>query len=143
MHPSLRVVEKMLCTEPAELYFPHKVFTPEGCLYLMDALRQNTTLRVLQLRNCHLGPEGARSFAVTVTQNTTLRSIRLEDNVIGPEGAKALAEALRTNSTLWEVNLKINFIGDYGATALAVKWLVCDATPSHQSGEMKPAAPLS
>eukprot|EP00667_Euglena_gracilis_P028742 EG_transcript_37072 len=105
MHSSLRFVEEMLCTEPAEWDFPHRVFTTEGGLYLMDALRQNTTLRELQLRSCHLGPEGARSLAATVTQNTTLRSIKLTNNAIGREGATALAAALRTNIALQEVSL--------------------------------------
>eukprot|EP00667_Euglena_gracilis_P033695 EG_transcript_55863 len=105
MHPSLRFVEEMLCTELVEWDFPHKVFTIEGGLYLMDALRQNTTLRELQLQSCHLGPDGARSLAATVTQNTTLRSIKLADNAIGREGATALAAALRTNITLQEVSL--------------------------------------
>jgi Ran GTPase-activating protein (RanGAP) involved in mRNA processing and transport len=46
--------------------------------------------------------------------NTTLTSLNLGFNSIGNEGGKAIGESLKMNRTLTELNLGDNEIGDEG-----------------------------
>jgi hypothetical protein len=92
---------------------------PENVPWI-DALRVNTTLEVLNLRNNFIGDSGVRCLAEALPFNSTLKELYLDyNNKIGTEGARWLGDALRVNSTLKVLNLAYNFIGDAGAQWLA------------------------
>jgi hypothetical protein len=46
-----------------------------------------------------LGIDGAKALADALKVNSTITSIDLRDNKVGVDGAKALADALKVNST--------------------------------------------
>ncbi|KAF8925408.1 hypothetical protein BGZ47_003281, partial [Haplosporangium gracile] len=64
------------------------------------------------------GHNGAQVPAEALKTNSTLTTLNLRNNSIGDNGAVALAEALKINSALTTFNLKINPIRDNGAQAL-------------------------
>jgi hypothetical protein len=59
-----------------------------------------------------IGNEGARALADALRENTTVRHIFLRENGIGAEGARALVDGLRENATLMAMYLNGNQISD-------------------------------
>jgi uncharacterized protein (TIGR02996 family) len=74
-------------------------------------------LETLFLRDCAVGPEGARAVA-EARHLTALQHLWLDCNAIGPEGAADLAGASHLAS-LRGLNLGRNDLGDDGVAALA------------------------
>lgn len=79
----------------------------------------NSTITVLGLDGCELGPVCAVGLAEVLKINTTLAALDLNSNNIMDDGAVALAEGLRHNTGLNSINLSHNCIGDAGAAAIA------------------------
>jgi hypothetical protein len=90
-----------------------------GAKSLAKALKTNKTLITLDLQHNSIGSDGVKMLAEALKTNSTLTALYLEENSIGDDGAKALAEALNTNSTLTTLDLEENSIGDDGSKALA------------------------
>ena len=99
-------------------------------IILAAALKQNTSLTVLDLPYNKIKVEGAKAIAAAITPtatgfyNTSLTSLNLIGNTIGPEGAAALAAALKPNekgmyANLTTLNLAVNNIQDEGVKSLA------------------------
>ena len=86
---------------------------------LAEAVKVNTTLTQLDLRDNNIGDAGATSLAEAMKVNTTLTQLVLRQNNIGDAGAASLAEAMKVNTTLTQLDLLGNNIGDAGATSLA------------------------
>ncbi|KAF9297206.1 hypothetical protein BGZ74_009965 [Mortierella antarctica] len=86
---------------------------------LTEALKTNSTMVNLKLRNNSTGDDGARALSEALKTNSTLTTLNLRLNSIGDNGAQALSEAPKTNSTLASVDLQINSIGESGAQALS------------------------
>ena len=104
---------------------------------LSEALGRNTTLEVLCLKNCDITQQGAKNLADGLRNNSTLRRLNLDRNKIGDEGMSAISEALPhpslvsisasnnqvtdesmslgTLNTLAELHLDANQITDLGA----------------------------
>ncbi|KAF9910217.1 hypothetical protein BX616_010922, partial [Lobosporangium transversale] len=91
----------------------------EGALALSEALKSNTNLTTLNLSSNSMGKEGAFALSEALMTNTTLTILHLSSNAIGEEGAHSLSEALKTNVTLTFLNLHYNSIGNGGALALS------------------------
>ncbi|KAF9963988.1 hypothetical protein BGZ70_007073 [Mortierella alpina] len=91
----------------------------EGTKALAETLRTYATLTTLNLNNNSIGEGGAKALAEALKVNSTLTTLNLNNNPTGEDGAKALAEALKVNSTLTTLNLNKNSIGDEGAKVLA------------------------
>lgn len=89
-----------------------------GATILADALRNNTTLEMLDLRNNRVSDLGAHSLVLSIT-TSTLKSLNLESNGITEEGAQYLAEMLKAHRFLTELYLSKNQIGDRGVQLLA------------------------
>ncbi|KAG0345399.1 hypothetical protein BG005_001315, partial [Podila minutissima] len=90
-----------------------------GTRALAEALKTNSTLTTLGLRNNSIGENGTRALAEALKTNSTLTTLGLRNNSIGENGTRALAEALKTNSTLTTLGLRNNSIGENGTQALA------------------------
>ena len=91
----------------------------EGASSLSEALRVNTSLTSLYLSHNYFEHEGARSLSEALRVNTSLTSLDLSVNSIGAEGASSLSEALRVNTSLTSLDLSVNSIGDEGASSLS------------------------
>ncbi len=106
----------------------------KGYLALVDALKVNHALKVLNIRGNGIGGEGCIAladalttnraafgvaFTTTLKANYTLITLNMLYNRIGDEGCIALAEALKANYTLITLNMGYNRIGDKGCAALA------------------------
>ena len=73
---------------------------------LCTALRQGAAqLRVLDLRECELGCDGATKLAESLVGNGTLRELLLSRNSIGNRGADALSKFLSSDDALDSLDL--------------------------------------
>ena len=86
---------------------------------LAEALKENTTLQMLNLKWNGIGAAGAQWIAEALKENKTVQTLNLGSHEIGAEGARAIAAALEENRTLKELNLRWTQIGDAGAGAIA------------------------
>eukprot|EP01083_Nonionella_stella_P284795 969536_1 len=91
------------------------VGSPGGFPYgLSEALKGNTTLRVLDLRNNSIGTNGAQSVAVFLEFNQALERLDLRWNSIGSAGAKCIMNSLKLNESgsLTKLLLQGNGVSD-------------------------------
>ena len=63
------------------------------------------SLTELYLYNCSVGEDGACQLAEALRDNSTLRMLWLQDNPLGERGAKALVESLAHNTSLKRLHL--------------------------------------
>jgi hypothetical protein len=112
----------------------------DGAKALADALKVNSIITSINLRdnyvdvdgakalanalnvnysNNNVGVDGAKALADALKVNSAITSIDLSDNNVGVDGAKALADALKVNSAITSINLTYNKVGVDGAKTLA------------------------
>ena len=93
----------------SELYINH----------FIESIENNKNIKVLEVRNCKIGNNGAILLAKMLEGNTLItKVVQLDYNNIGPEGGIALANMLKRNSTITELDLGYNHIIGYeGARA--------------------------
>jgi Ran GTPase-activating protein (RanGAP) involved in mRNA processing and transport len=84
----------------------------EGVKYLADAIKANSTLRVIDLKSNNIGDEGAKYRADAIKVNSMLMHIDLKSNKIGDAGAKCMADVNKRNSILQQIELAENLIQD-------------------------------
>ena len=73
-------------------------------------LRRTHSLTELLLGSCSIGEEGACQLAEALRVNSTLRVLWLPDNPLGKRGAKALVESLAHNTSVNELYVSQEFI---------------------------------
>ena len=84
------------------------------------SLFTNISLKLLSLRSCGVGREGAESLATALSKNKYLEELILGGNVeIGNEGTECLARGMCSNSTLKLLDLSSCSVGDVGCASLA------------------------
>ena len=86
---------------------------------LVEALKVNHTLTIIDFSSCNYGCEDIKVLADALKVNKSLLRLDLSKNNIANEGAIALAEALKVNKSLININLWDNRITNTGAIALA------------------------
>jgi hypothetical protein len=92
----------------------------EGASSVVHALAENTSVRLLGLWKCNIGPAGGGHLARLLSSNTQISFLDLGQNPFGDEGATALAAGLRDNcGVVKEIYLGFCKIGDAGCVALA------------------------
>ncbi|KAJ2944520.1 hypothetical protein O0L34_g3865 [Tuta absoluta] len=91
----------------------------DACFHLGEMLTSNKTLYDLNLTGCHMGPEGLRQLLHGLQYNRTLMVLNLSRNAITDVGGKYLAEAIGKMLHVKQVNLKCNDLGSATTTALA------------------------
>jgi len=89
-------------------------FGDEGAVGLAEALRVNTSLTHLDVRQCGFGDEGACALAGSVGENAQLgvRELLVSRNRFGDEGLCGFGDALKTNRSL--TLLEIHAAHHYG-----------------------------
>lgn len=73
-------------------------------------LKENRTLKTLDLSNKNIGYTGTKAIANALRENKTLTTLNLSNNNLGVEGVKAITRALIGNKTLTTLNLSSNYI---------------------------------
>ena len=63
-------------------------------------LRRTHSFTELDLTNCSIGEDGACQLAEALRDNSTLRVLWVWDNPLGERGAKALVESLAHNTSV-------------------------------------------
>ena len=61
---------------------------------ISEALKNNTSLKNLDLSGNNIGDDGAKAIAEALKKNTSLKSVNLSWCDIGDDGIEAIAEAL-------------------------------------------------
>ncbi|CAF4221492.1 unnamed protein product [Rotaria magnacalcarata] len=92
----------------------------DGTKYMSDLLQNDKTLLTLNLQSTKIGDESTKYLANGLRKNTTLQTLDLRENNIGPLGAQYLADALRENTALVKLILRDNTISDAGLEHLAI-----------------------
>lgn len=64
-------------------------------LQLAEAIKDNKTLKTLDIGGNNIGHEGAKLLAGALKGNKTLKTLELGYNPVATEGAKALVDALK------------------------------------------------
>ena len=82
---------------------------------LMEAIAVDTTLNSLNFAHCYLGSDGANLVASMLKNNRTLKYLDLRGSGIDASGMLVLADALKVNKVLTSISLLDNQIGVEGA----------------------------
>jgi hypothetical protein len=95
-----------------------------GAKALVEYLRTNRTLRILDLDETALGDEGFTTICDALAENGTVRHLYARGNGLGPASGAALAKCLRIRAEkhlpgLRSVFLGSNRLGDEGVAAIA------------------------
>jgi Ran GTPase-activating protein (RanGAP) involved in mRNA processing and transport len=92
---------------------------PEGGLAVAKKFKDNGSLTSLILGGNLIGPVGGKAVAEALLVNKSLKSLELALNGIKDEGSKLIGEALRVNNSLTSLDLTRNGIGKDGSLAIA------------------------
>ena len=76
------------------------------------------SLTQLELRDCHIGGQGARKLVDALCKNSTLKYLNLNHNHIGVEGASSISDMLRHNKSLEVLHLRNESIREEGVRKL-------------------------
>lgn len=99
-------------THISDIYLGKHRMRDEGVRQLVEYLRENKTLRYLDLRCNELGAEGAVHLAGLLCDDCQLVQLNLSGNRMGEKGnvngARALADALKSNRMLKHLDLNNN-----------------------------------
>lgn len=90
----------------------------EGAPIMVQALKQNTSLKKLFLKSNKLGHDGAKAIAELIRTNRTLTVLDLVGNDFNPQSGICIADALRENNTLCHLELDSNNIQAEGCSAI-------------------------
>jgi len=97
---------------------------------LAEAIPRCSRLQVLDLRENHIGDEGAEKLAAVIWHCSDLRKLDVSGNEIGDNGASLLCQAIPKSSRLQILDLAQNGIGDRGARFVAEALPCCDRLQS-------------
>lgn len=110
-----------------------KLLAADGCLgglrllegssypHVLDALKVNTGLRKLDLRNCNLRSEVSENVALlgeALAVNASLEELHIDGHFLYKAGGCALARMLEANATLRVLGLRNCELGDAGAAEI-------------------------
>lgn len=104
-----------------ELVLYRNNITKQGAFKLAEALKNNTSLKKLNLGYNNIGDTGVKYIVEALLQsNKTLVKLHLQSNYITEKGAEYLAEMLRMNRSIRHLGLDYNSIGDRGVQLLCL-----------------------
>ena len=81
------------------------IMTVVLCPATASALRGNTVLTELRLRDCHIDAEGTSHLVQALCGVTTLRELNLSGNTVGSQGARHLG---KLSGGVWGYGLTCN-----------------------------------
>ena len=92
----------------------------QNCVSLRTLLQQSECqLRILWIKRCGIGGEGAVHLGTGLTNNHSLTTLYIEDNLIGDIGAAALGDMIRSNTVLTTLSMAKCGITSEGCVQLA------------------------
>mmetsp|Transcript_16638 Transcript_16638/g.29123 ORF Transcript_16638/g.29123 Transcript_16638/m.29123 type:complete len:261 (-) Transcript_16638:134-916(-) len=77
----------------------------ENCIALANALKANTVIKSLVLKECEVVDEGIAALAEALTENHTIEELDVSANKITTRGAIALAEGMAKNRGVKTLNM--------------------------------------
>ncbi len=115
--PVLReMLQRNSTLEVLDLSFNHEVFDT-GAVFIAQGLKQNSSLRVLNLDRCCIGDEGVKSLGEALVKNDSLKKLSLwANNDISEQGLSVLTEGLKANRGLVDLLLPLQFRSAYTCT---------------------------
>jgi len=102
-----------------ELYLRDCGASDESTICLMEGMKINKTLAILDISQNIVGLEASDSISKMLLMGSRLKQLVMSECYIGPEGASMLMRALQTNAALEVLVIGDNNIQDFGADALA------------------------
>ena len=98
----------------------HNAFGPDGIEAFQCILSGMTSLKVLQINNCGIGPEGGEMIAHALDQNEDLKLLHFEAgrDRLESKGITALAKVFGKMGSLKVIHVPQNGIKDEGMTEL-------------------------
>ncbi|MBM3619032.1 MAG: hypothetical protein FJX23_10885 [Alphaproteobacteria bacterium] len=101
------------------LYYENTQFTDDDVVRLADALRTNTSLKGITLRNMDkVGDKGSIALAEALEGNPRIEIIGLANNIMTDASAAAWAKTLRKSQTLRDVTFGKNEMTETGQEQL-------------------------
>ncbi|KJE91472.1 hypothetical protein CAOG_009567 [Capsaspora owczarzaki ATCC 30864] len=119
MSESQRELHDIVKNANGWIWWDGKKIGNDGAQAVAEALKVNTTVTHLDVRENQIGDVGARAIAETLKVNKTVVEVALSWNQISDAGARAIAETFKVNTNLRWLILYHNQIGDAGAQAIA------------------------
>ena len=101
---------KSLGTQMTSLLLSNLSISSSHVIPLAEALRVNTTLKLLDLNHNKIDCSGARTLAQALKKNQSLIYLNLRDNKISDAGAENFVEVLQCNKTLMILDLMGNMM---------------------------------
>jgi hypothetical protein len=98
-----------------------------GYEYLADMLKENSTIKRIDLCGNNVGPDGAKHIASALKENTTLNSLALTNTQLGDEGVKYICDALKVNTGLIYVSMGYNNVTQIGCESIC-EMIKCNTT---------------
>ncbi|XP_007252411.4 leucine-rich repeat-containing protein 34 [Astyanax mexicanus] len=92
----------------------------EGAGHLADLLQENEALESLDLMCNDIEVQGAERLAKSLHQNATLKRLRMTGNKIGNKGAKHFASMLQINTSLEDLDVSDCDLGTQSLIAFAI-----------------------
>ncbi len=88
-------------------------------LQLSEVLKLGSAnIEKLELNGNQIGTLGCKALAAAIRENITLKTLNIADATLGPEGCKEIVEAIADNSIMEELNIEGNDIGEQGGDAI-------------------------
>lgn len=77
----------------------------ENTQALAEALKTNTVIKCLVLKECEIVDGGAEALSEALAKNTTIEDVNLEQNKLSTNGVIALSRGLASNTSVKTLNL--------------------------------------
>ncbi|CAK9045930.1 unnamed protein product [Durusdinium trenchii] len=77
----------------------------ENTIALSEALKKNTVIKTLVLRECEITDAGAEALGQALAENQTIEDLDLQQNHLSNAGVISLANGLRSNRSVKTLNL--------------------------------------
>ncbi|XP_051522527.1 leucine-rich repeat-containing protein 45 isoform X1 [Myxocyprinus asiaticus] len=105
-----------------EIILSDCMLSEEGVKQLLNGLRSNTTVKMLDLKGNNMRGTGAEALGQLLVRNKVLRRLVLEWNALGmwEEGFAIFCEGLASNISLTQLDLRNNQINHQGAAELCI-----------------------
>ncbi|XP_026863835.2 leucine-rich repeat-containing protein 34 isoform X2 [Electrophorus electricus] len=92
----------------------------KGAVHIADLLQDNVALHSIDLMCNNIGVEGAERIAKSLHQNATLKRLRMTGNKIENKGGMHFASMLQINNTLAELDLSDCDLGTQSVIAFSI-----------------------
>ncbi|GMH86935.1 hypothetical protein TL16_g10698 [Triparma laevis f. inornata] len=93
-------------------------FSDEGAIAIACAMRDNTVVKSIKIRNHAVGDEGVMALARALGNNSKVRVLDLSKNRVCNLGSQEIAKMMVKNDSIVKIDLRNNLVGDFGTRKL-------------------------